>query len=106
MGYIRVCDLCGKPLPEPGKEYKIKKRWHSWPDDSGWTTIEAHDECVKILFNSVGKNRIKKDNKAWKCETCVYYPPSSCDGKPCTQCDPDNVYFNCYLKKENTKDNE
>lgn len=34
------------------------------------------------------------------CETCVYYPPSSCDGKPCTQCDPESPFQNCYVKKE------
>ena len=32
------------------------------------------------------------------CSTCIHNPPSSCDGKPCTQCDPDSVYFNCYQK--------
>lgn len=34
------------------------------------------------------------------CQTCVYYPPSSCDGKPCMQCDVDNPLLNCYVKKE------
>lgn len=34
------------------------------------------------------------------CETCVYYPPSSCDGKPCTQCDPERLFHNCYVNKE------
>lgn len=34
------------------------------------------------------------------CQTCIYYPPSSCDGKPCTQCDPENPFQNCYVKKE------
>ena len=34
------------------------------------------------------------------CKTCIYYPPSSCDGKPCTQCDPETLYNNCYVNKE------
>lgn len=34
------------------------------------------------------------------CETCVYYPPSSCDGKPCTQCDITNPFLTCYREKE------
>ena len=34
------------------------------------------------------------------CQTCIYYPPSSCDGKPCTQCDPESQFQNCYVKKE------
>lgn len=57
MGYIRVCDLCGKPLHEVGREYKIKKRWYAWPADSGWETIDAHDECVKRLLNSLDDQR-------------------------------------------------
>ena len=57
MGYIRVCDLCGKPLQEVGREYKIKKRWYGWPADSGWETIDAHDECVKKLLNALDDQR-------------------------------------------------
>ena len=34
------------------------------------------------------------------CQTCVYYPPSSCDGKPCTQCEPENPFLSCYREKE------
>ena len=34
------------------------------------------------------------------CKTCIYYPPSSCDGKPCTQCDPERLFHNCYVNKE------
>lgn len=34
------------------------------------------------------------------CKTCVHYPPSSCDGKPCTQCEPEIVLFSCYQKRE------
>lgn len=34
------------------------------------------------------------------CQTCVYYPPSSCDGKPCTQCDITNPFLTCYREKE------
>lgn len=30
------------------------------------------------------------------CDTCVFYPPSACDGKPCCVCDTDDVLFNCY----------
>ena len=57
MGYIRVCDLCGKPLEEVGREYKIKKRWYGWSCDSGWDTIEAHDACVERLLNAVNDQR-------------------------------------------------
>ena len=36
----------------------------------------------------------------WKCETCINYPPSSSDGKPCTVCDPEDPMFDCYCEKE------
>lgn len=38
----------------------------------------------------------------WICESCVCYPPSSTDGKPCCCCDPENPYMNAYQRKENT----
>lgn len=36
----------------------------------------------------------------WICESCVYYPPSSCDGKPCCMCDTDDPLLNCYCENE------
>lgn len=56
MSYIRVCDLCGKPMSEIGKTYRIKERWYSF-HENGWTTIEAHDECVKRLLNALDDQR-------------------------------------------------
>lgn len=38
--------------------------------------------------------------KTWTCEKCKHYPPSSCDGKPCSICDPDDPLLNCYTEKE------
>lgn len=38
--------------------------------------------------------------EAWDCESCMYYPPSSCDGKPCSICDPSDPFLNCYCEKE------
>lgn len=34
-----------------------------------------------------------------KCESCVFYPPSSFDGKPCAHCDTSNPYMNCYHRR-------
>ncbi len=39
----------------------------------------------------------------WICESCVYYPPSSCDGKPCCMCDTDDPLLNCYCENETFK---
>lgn len=36
----------------------------------------------------------------WICESCRYYPPSSCDGKPCSFCDPDNPLMSSYSKRD------
>lgn len=36
----------------------------------------------------------------WICESCIYYPPSSCDGKLCCICDTDDPMLNCYSKRE------
>ena len=38
-----------------------------------------------------------------KCESCVFYPPSSFGGKPCAHCDTSNPYMNCYHKREVNK---
>ena len=35
-----------------------------------------------------------------KCESCVFYPPSSFGGKPCSFCDTSNPYMNCYRRRE------
>ena len=35
----------------------------------------------------------------WICGTCVYYPPSSGDGKPCSYCNPDDPFMNCYSER-------
>ena len=41
----------------------------------------------------------------WICETCVYDPPSACDGKPCCMCDPNDQVLSCYCKKEREEEN-
>lgn len=34
------------------------------------------------------------------CETCTHFPPSSCDGKPCSLCDLEDPKLDCYQRKE------
>ena len=46
---------------------------------------------------SMSKSKTKGE---WICESCIYFPPSSGDGKPCCVCDPDDPALNCYCKKE------
>lgn len=73
-----------------------------------------HISCIQWkgtycdIFGDVGNQRnlktrrkiMSKNDASWGCESCVYYPPSSCDGKPCSVCDPDDPLLNCYEKKE------
>lgn len=42
------------------------------------------------------------ENNQWSCKSCVFYPPSSTDGKPCCCCDSDadNPVFDFYTRKE------
>ena len=54
MAYICVCDLCGMPIKETPREFKIKERWYSW-HESGWAKIVCHDECVKKLMSALQK---------------------------------------------------
>ena len=49
------------------------------------------------LIELFGLNGKKSE---WICESCIYYPPGSCDGKPCCLCDPDDPMLNCYQEKE------
>ena len=44
----------------------------------------------------------EKDEQA--CETCTYFPPSSCDGKPCSLCDSEDTKLDCYQRKEERND--
>ena len=34
------------------------------------------------------------------CETCTHFPPSACDGKPCSLCDSEDTKLDCYQRKE------
>lgn len=53
-----------------------------------------------IKFTSAKRKNRNTRNDVWICETCVYYPPSSYDGKPCCMCDPEDPILNCYEEKE------
>lgn len=57
----RFCDLCGKPLDsDKSRNFKIKELQVSWYEFR-WQRIDAHDECVKKLFDSVKKEQDVKE---------------------------------------------
>lgn len=79
-----------------------------------WVCLEAEYDYIKAdsaeeAFQIARNVAIAGGSWAWSaekvqdrektCDTCIHNPPSSCDGKPCTQCDPDDVYMNCYQEK-------
>lgn len=35
----------------------------------------------------------------YECENCIYYPPSSLDGKPCCMCGPNDPLLYCYCER-------
>lgn len=36
---------------------------------------------------------MNENDVSWYCESCVYYPHSSCDGKPCSICDRNDSFL-------------
>lgn len=64
MSYIRVCDLCGKPLPldDGGRKFKIKEHWTGFLGSS-WITVEVHDECLRRLFDALDDKREEEEGK-------------------------------------------
>ena len=56
--------------------------WEQFIDD--WKSTRSNSECI--------------------CESCIHYPPSSCDEKPCCVCDSHEPVLNCYDKNENIVD--
>lgn len=40
------------------------------------------------------------------CITCIYYPPSCLDGKPCCACDMSSPLTSCYERKEDLTDTQ
>ena len=75
MAYIHVCDLCGKPLSfsDNYSEYRIKKKWYAWPCDHGWERIDAHNDCVKRLYeaeDSRGIGEWREHHTVIQCSVC------------------------------------
>ena len=69
--------------------------------------ISEMSDCFKRLHEAE-KNMHDADARYNKlagermndCESCIHYPPSSMDGKPCSSCDTNDVYLNCYQPRD------
>ena len=70
--------------------------------------IDEYNNLRSISEEFIKLTSAKRNNRndpnpvypVWFCETCVYYPPSACDGKPCCMCNPAEPMFDCYEEKE------
>lgn len=69
---------------------------------NGYFYEHMSDDMMIAAMNAINEmpTIIQADKEEYKCESCVYNPPSSCDGKPCTQCDTRNPLTNCYIQAE------
>lgn len=56
MSTIVHCDLCGKPMTDFSRTFKVKELKGSWYDFS-WTTIDVHDACIKKLMDAVEERK-------------------------------------------------
>ena len=61
MSCIRVCDLCGLPLPldDGEKKYIIRERKQGWWK-AEWITIDAHESCVKQLLKAAKRRKTEE----------------------------------------------
>lgn len=55
---VMLCDLCGKPIDEGRRHFKVKERKFSWYESWWcWENIDVHDECVKKLLEAVAEEK-------------------------------------------------
>lgn len=51
-----LCDICGKPIVRHGRTFMIKECKGLF-DGFFWQTLDAHDECVKMLVQAKRERR-------------------------------------------------
>lgn len=61
--------------------------------------FSGRDVGVKEILYGESTHRV--NTPEWICESCINYPPSSGDGKPCSMCDTDDPLLSCYQENEN-----
>lgn len=59
------------------------------------------DLCTNYGIQPEKTTIIREDRQHgnYICESCIYSPPSSLSGKPCSACDPDDPLTSCYQGK-------
>ena len=88
------CEVCRYYALEQGDTLY---RFTSWDGGVGYdyiNNIRYCPVCGKELPREGAKT--EEDSEPWLCLSCRHYPPSSTDGKPCSQCNPSEVWHSCY----------
>lgn len=88
--------------------YHYKDGWILWVEnidnDNDWWKVPLETFKTWSCFDSYKEAEAalkelkleEEDSEPWLCLSCRYYPPSSTDGKPCTQCNPNDVWHSCW----------
>ena len=63
--------------------------WVEW-------ALDQYQNAPTIIPASEEGAKAEEDTEPWLCLSCRHYPPSSTDGKPCSQCNPSEVLHSCY----------
>lgn len=63
----------------------------------------GHIDDAPIVIPAEGGIKKDEDTEPWLCLSCRNYPPSSTDGKPCSQCDTSDVNHSCYDPAESAE---
>ena len=94
--YDYRCPGCGF-VADSDRE-KSKKSTRDMPWCKSFGTGKCKTGTCKGCFVKWLQQPEEKDEQA--CETCTYFPPSSCDGKPCSLCDLEDPKLDCYQMEE------
>jgi len=57
---IKICDLCGKPLDDRCRMFKVKELRRFRTETgifSGWQTIDIHTDCLEKLLSTVADSK-------------------------------------------------
>lgn len=81
---------------------------YTWADTTGWYNYSKKFREMKDNLEIIHGSTFAEENphpcEPYICESCVFGPPSSGDGKPCSTCDPCDPLLNCYIRKANNED--
>lgn len=84
------------PVPEHGRLIDADALTKVSSPRYGLVNVGQIDNAPTIIPASEDGAKAEEDTEPWLCLSCRHYPPSSTDGKPCSQCNPSEVWHSCY----------